>query len=29
MKLLALVLLIPIGIFAQKTQAPDTCFTQQ
>lgn len=29
MKLLALVLLIPISIFAQKTQAPDTCFTQQ
>ena len=28
MKLLALVLLIPISIFAQKTQAPDTCFTQ-
>ena len=29
MKLLALVLLIPISIFAQKTQAPDTCFTKQ
>ena len=29
MKLLALVLLIPISIFAQKTHAPDTCFTQQ
>ena len=28
MKLLALVLLIPISIFAQKTE-PDTCFTQQ
>ena len=28
MKLLALILLIPFSIFAQKTK-PDTCFTQQ